>query len=130
MSGNERTARGRSGADAALIAALAAGRTQAEAAELAGVSERTVRRRLEGAPFRRAVARQRAASLERAAGVLAAMIDEAAATLRAVMADPDAPASSRVAAARTVLLLGQDLHERAGLEERIAALEEAAERAA
>lgn len=129
MSKTKRKTRGRSSADTVIIAALAAGRTQKEAAEAAGVTDRTVRARLERPDFRAAVARQRAATLERAAGALAALIDEAAATLREVMADEEAPATARVHAARTVLQLGRELHERATFEERLAALEEAAARA-
>ncbi len=45
-------ARGRKNADVELVAALASGSTVREAAQSAGVAERTVYRRLEDAEFR------------------------------------------------------------------------------
>jgi hypothetical protein len=74
-------ASGRKNADAALIAALAAGMTGAEAARAAGVSERTVDRRLSDPTFRARVSEAQAAALGRAISQLGAGATRAATTL-------------------------------------------------
>jgi hypothetical protein len=91
----------RSGADAALIAALAAGLTVQDVATQAHVSERTARRRLDDPSFRRHVAGARAAVLELAVGRLVAATTEAADALRFLLTAESE--SVRLAAARTLL---------------------------
>lgn len=112
----------RKNADTALVAALAGGATVEAAAKLAGVSERTVYRRLENAGFRRQVAEARAAMIERATAKLAEASTEAAATLRALL-DASSPPAVRLGAARAILELGTRLREAEELEKRIAELE-------
>ncbi len=70
--------RGRRNADAAIIAALAAGKTQEQAATMAGVAVRTVARRVTEPDFRHEVLAARAALIERATGRLAASTTQAA----------------------------------------------------
>lgn len=120
--GRERPQRRRKG-DATLLAALAAGQSYEDAAEAAGVSKRTARRRMTEPAFRAEVDALRSDMLARAVGRMAGLVDEAAETLRDVMRDPDAPAGARVSAARAVLQLGADLRERLELAERVQALE-------
>lgn len=98
-------ASGRSGADAVLIAALAAGATYEAAAEQAGVSERTVRRRLEDEAFRNELAEARADMIAQTTAQLTAASTEAVATLRALLSsDLD---FVKLAAARAILSIGE-----------------------
>jgi hypothetical protein len=76
--------RGRSNADGALIVALAQGHTVAEAAEAAGVAERTVYRRRSDPEFRLQVDQARQAIVDRALGILADGMVDAAHTVRMV----------------------------------------------
>ena len=76
---------GRKLADGMLSAALAQGATWEEAAMQAGVSQRTVARRLADPVFRREVLRFRAALLERALGKAADAATEAVETLRELL---------------------------------------------
>lgn len=122
MTATDRTRRG----DAALVGALAAGATHAQAAERAGVSERTVRRRLDEPDFRRAVSRERGRILDRAAGLAADTAAEAITVLRDLMRD--APEHVRLAAARAIVDRAASLREAGELEERLRRLEEVAER--
>jgi hypothetical protein len=64
-----------------LILALAAGATVPEAAEQAGVGERTGHRRLADADFRRAVSEARDRMFDAALGRLAGLASKAAETL-------------------------------------------------
>lgn len=63
------------------VAALACGKTQVEAAELAGVSERTVRRRLEDTAFAQAIVDARDEIVANSAAQLTALFSKAIATL-------------------------------------------------
>jgi hypothetical protein len=113
--------RGRKSADDALVLALAAGATMADAAEQAGVSERTAFRRMQDAPFRQQVVITRTRFYEQAVGLLADSLTDAVRTLRALLeADSE---STRLGAARTILEAGPRLRESEELAERIAALE-------
>ena len=113
---------GRKNGEPALIAALAGGATVQEAARAAGVSERTVYRRLEHDTFRRQLAEARAELMARAAGALARVSTAAAATLAGLLTA--ASESVRLGAARSILELAVKLRESEELERRIAALEE------
>ncbi len=109
--------------DSALVAALAAGMTVKDAADAAGVRERTAHRRLEDAGFRREVAGARARLVEHALGQLADASAEAVTTLRALLhAEGE---SARLGAARSILELGTKLRESVEFEARIARLEAA-----
>lgn len=68
-----------------LITALAGGATVRAAANAAGLSERTVYRRLESEPFREEVASARIEMIARATSLLAGSACKAAATLRKLL---------------------------------------------
>jgi len=112
----------RTSADGVLIAALAAGKPVAEAAKLAGVSERTVYRRLADSLWRRRVAAARTELLARAVGILAEGTTAAAATLRLLLRS-DSP-SVQLAAARAILDQTTRGIELLDLAERVSVLEE------
>lgn len=113
---------GRKNADTALVAALASGATVEAAASLAGVSERTVYRRLEDPDFKKRATEARAEMIEQAVGKLAQLSAAAASTL-GVLLGPATPPSTRLGAARAVLELGARLREGEDLEKRISELE-------
>jgi len=105
-----------------LLAALAGGATHQEAATQAGVSLRTVYRRLENAAFRRQLAGARGDLIKRAIGRLAAACSAAAATLAMLLrADSE---SVRLAAAKPILELAVRMRESEELEARISVLED------
>jgi hypothetical protein len=113
---------GRRKGDATLLLALASGRTVRDAAQLAGVGERTATRRVADADFRRRVAELRGEMVGRALGRMADGMSEAADVLRALMTAGTPPAV-RLGAARTLLELTVKLRESVELEQRLAALE-------
>jgi len=106
------------------ISALLLHATLSEAAAALAVDESTLRRWLrEDTAFqtayrdaRRAVVQQAITQVQRATG-------EAVETLRNIMQDAEAPASSRVVAARVVLDMSLHTIEIEDLEQRVAALE-------
>ena len=111
----------RSVQDEEIMAALAAGRSYAEAAALAGVSARTVRRRMEDEAFAGEVRRLRA---ERAAQLSSSLLELGATAimvLAALLGDPSS--SVRLRAADAVLGHGQRYQREVDLVERIAAIE-------
>lgn len=121
--GKRGAARGakRPAGDGAIAGALAMGATRPEAAAAAGVSTRTVARRLSDPGFRATVADCRAritADVLTGAAVLAGR----AVTRLGVLLDDDNPHVS-LQAARTILTVAADFGERAELAERVAALE-------
>lgn len=118
------SASGRHGADDQLIALLAGGATNADAAKSAGISERTVYRRMQDPAFRQRVTEARASLIERAVAQLAASASQAVSTLTDLLGF-EYPPAQRVSAARSILELGVKLRESVELEQRIAALEEA-----
>jgi hypothetical protein len=103
------------------VATLAAGGTNRDAAKAAGVSERTVARRLEGDDFRRDVAAARA----RLAAVVVTRAETLAGRAMDTLSDllGDSNANVRLGAARAILTLAAEHGERAELAERLAALE-------
>jgi hypothetical protein len=115
--------RGRHRADEALLLALACGATAESAAAKAGVSLRTVRRRLADPAFRRRLQQQRGDLVQRTSGALTAAGPEALRTLLELQT-PAHPAAVRLGAARAVLELGLKVRQAADLEARLAALEE------
>jgi AcrR family transcriptional regulator len=116
MAENERLA-----SDDELILALAAGATVAEAAERAGVGERTVYRRLKDAEFRRAVSEVRGRAFDAAVGKLAGLAAQAVSALERML--QDGSRAEAVRAAKIILELVPRLRTFTELEERIAALE-------
>jgi phage terminase small subunit len=106
------------------VAAVVTTRTITEAAEVAKISRRTADRYLAD-PAVKAALTQALDALQRA--VTAAVVGEmgeALATLAEIHADPEAPAGSRVAAARSILTAGPALREAGDLAERLALLEQ------
>jgi hypothetical protein len=120
MAGN-----GRKNADA-LALALAAGDSIADAAANAGVGERTVYRRLADPAFRQRIQTFRGEMVAQALGRMANGMTEAADVLRQLLASQTPPAV-RLGAARSILELGVKLRESVELEQRVAALETAAD---
>ena len=114
--------RGRHGADSALVVALAAGMTRQQAAKQAGVSLRTVARRLNDPAFRQQIVEARATTAEQimarltAGGLLAVQ-----ALLGLLSAESE---SARLGAARAILELGVKFRETEELEARIRAFQE------
>ncbi len=115
--------RGRHNADEALLLALACGATVENAARSAGVSLRTVYRRLAEPAFRTRLQGARSEMVQRATGMLTAAALEAVKTLL-VLQQASVPAAVRLGAARAVLEIGAKLREVADLEARLAALEQ------
>jgi hypothetical protein len=113
--------RGRKNADESLQGALAVGKTIRQAAALAGVSERTVNRRLQDTAFRRRIEELRAGMVQEALGKMADGMSDAAATLRKLLKAKGE--SVRLGAARSILELGSKLRESVELESRLQALE-------
>ncbi len=112
---------GRENRDAALLGALAAGATVRQAAEQAGVSERTAHRRLSDDAFRRRVAELRGEMVARALGKMADGMAEAADTLRQLLRAESE--TVRLGACRAALELSVKLRESVELEQRIQDLE-------
>jgi hypothetical protein len=113
--------RRRGAADAVLVAALAGGATQADAAAEAGVSERTVRRRLDAPAFRQDLDVARADLVRTSTDRLVAGVGAAIDTLEELMAT--APAYVRVRAATAMLDAAHKWRSTMDLEERIGRLE-------
>jgi hypothetical protein len=112
---------GRRNADESLALALASGRTLRDAAQAAGMAERTAARRWADPAFRRRVAQLRGDMVGRALGRMADGMTEAADVLRRLLAAESE--SVRLGAARSLLELGVKLREGVELEERLADLE-------
>jgi len=119
-------ARGRKNTDETLILHLAAGASRASAAKAAGVSERTLFRRLQDPTFRERLDETRAELLSSAVARLTASATAAAATLHRLLSAESE--SVQLGAARSVLELGTKLRESEQLVQRIAALEATAAR--
>jgi hypothetical protein len=113
---------GRRKADAALLVALAAGQTVRDAAQSAGLGERTATRRVADPEFRRRVYELRAEMVGQALGKMADGMTEAADTLRKLLTAQSE--SIRLGAARSILELGNKLRESAEFAERLAILEQ------
>ncbi|MFO0798562.1 MAG: hypothetical protein U0804_13890 [Gemmataceae bacterium] len=109
--------------DDALALSLACGATVEAAARQAGVSDRTVYRRLRKPEFQRRVKEARTDLVRRSAGLLSAASGEAVRTLLALMKE-SAPPSARLGAAKAVLELGIKVRELAELEAELRELEQ------
>jgi hypothetical protein len=113
----------RSNADARLLAALAGGSTVADAAQQAGIGERTAYRRLDDPTFRAQLDDARQQTIQAAIDTLSATATEAAATLRDLLRREAYSPAIRLGAARSILELGARLREANEIEQRLAALE-------
>jgi len=118
--------RGKKIQDDRLLMALACGATVEAAAQAAGLSKRTVYRRLKDPAFRQRLQDLRAEMVQRTAGTLTAAGGEAVKTLLALLKEA-IPPTVRLGAARAVLEIGMKVRETAELEQRLAAVEAAAE---
>lgn len=112
---------GRKNADSVLIAALASGKTQREAADIAGVSMRTLARRQAEPGFRQQVLEARAAMIERATGKLAKATTRAADALLDLLDDESA--TVRLSAARALLDYAGKYTETTDITERVSRIE-------
>lgn len=113
----------RHSADELLIAALAGGKTNEQAATASGVSVRTVRRRKKEPEFMRRVRQARAEMVAAASGKLADHMTAATDTLVTLLTDPDSGVKLR--AATKIVELGLRATEVVDLEQRLAELERA-----
>ncbi|HYH64128.1 MAG TPA: hypothetical protein VD866_05475 [Urbifossiella sp.] len=109
--------------DDALALSLACGATVEAAARQAGVSDRTVYRRLKDPDFQKRIKEARTDLVRRSAGLLSAASGEAVRTLLAMMKE-SAPPAVRLGAAKAVLELGIKVRELAELEAEVRALEQ------
>jgi molybdenum-dependent DNA-binding transcriptional regulator ModE len=123
MSTDTQAARRRPG-DAKIVSALAAGHPYAEAASLAGVSYKTVWRRMQDPLFRAEVEEMKAQIVEQTSASLATLATKAIATLEPLMNDGEPWMRQKTALA--VVELSIRYREAALLDERISALEERA----
>jgi hypothetical protein len=110
-------------ADELLVLALATGRTHAQAAAAANVSERTVNRRMSDPAFKARVRKARGAMVAAASGKLAANMTAAADALVLLLADADP--TVRLRAATKLIELGVRTAELVDLEHRVQELEKA-----
>ncbi len=121
----EASAAARSARDDAVIEALGSGTTHQQAADLLGVSSKTIQRTLADPTIRARVAARRRERMEEITGLLIGASDSAIAAL--VEVARDGPPRDRVAAAIQLLRLGRQFYSDDLLEgqvlDRIAALE-------
>lgn len=116
----------RSTKDDIIAATLASGQSQAHAARTAGVSERTVQRRMADPEFRARVDDARGDVLGRCLDVLGAGALEAAIVLRQITMDGNEPSTVRVSASRALLGSVLQWRDQIELSARIDQLEQAA----
>ena len=106
------------------IAALLQQPTIMAAADSLGIGEATLWRWLQQPAFEEAYRRARQAAVDQAISQLQQATGEAVETLRQVQTDTEAPPSSRVTAAKTVLEFAFKVREAEEMEKRLTALEE------
>lgn len=110
-------------ADPIILATLVCGATAEQAGAKAGVSARTVRRRLRSPAFRRKLNRLRTELQMRTADQLSAAGTEAVRTMLRLM-NPSAPPNTQLGAARSVVELGMKSREHVDLCVRLSELEQ------
>jgi predicted ArsR family transcriptional regulator len=108
---------GRKLADAVLAGHLAAGLTHAQAAVKAGVSERTVRRRLDDPKFRKLVEELKGEAVGRAVNILGRTMSGAAVELAKLLKSEEE--KTRLQAAKAIIELGMKARQHADLERRL-----------
>jgi hypothetical protein len=111
-------------AEQVLLTALAAGASVENAARKAELSERTVYRRLADPKFQERLKRQRADIAQRVANASTSAALASIKTLLDLQQDVSVPAAVRRRAARDLLELSIKYRESAGLEQRVAAIED------
>lgn len=116
--------RGRHTADHFILTGLAWGMSVRATAKRAGVSERTVHRRLEEEGFRKELAKVKADLIARTTAGLTGLGTKAVRTLNVLLDGTDAKV--RLGAARAALELAVKLRQAEEMEERVKALEAAA----
>jgi hypothetical protein len=94
-----------------------------KAARAANIGDKTLRRWLDSEAFSRAYHAARKAVTRQATARIQAAMSKAVETLKTIMTDDQKPASSRVAAARTILDYGLKFSELEDIESRLSALE-------
>ncbi len=116
---------GKQAKDESAILALACGASVETAAQKAGISKRTLQRRMADPEFRRQIQVARGDMVQRNSGTLTAAGTEAVKTLLDLVKPVNAGAV-RLGAARTILEIGVKFREVADFEERLATLEQQA----
>jgi uncharacterized protein (UPF0147 family) len=110
--------------DVVLITALASGATQANAGRAAGMSDRTIRRRLADPDFATRVAAESRQVASRAAARISALAGGVAVTvLEELLADPSTPPHIRLRAALGTLHMLPAVRDHAELEEMVTTIE-------
>jgi len=109
--------------DDIIAAALASGATHQEAGATAGVSERTIRRRLEQPEFTAQVARQRDELVSRTADKLTSLTTTAVDTLSSLVSAVDTPAGVKLRAAMGILAMHRVWRDATELENRLRRVE-------
>jgi len=107
-----------------IAAALAGGATHAEAGQAAGVSERTVRRRLDEPEFLGYVSRLKDELVSRTTDRLTGLTTAAVDTLAELVTSPETPPAVRLRAALGVLSERRVWHDAYETENRLRALED------
>ena len=110
-----------------MLLSLACGATVESAAAKAGVTPRTVHRRLNDPAFQKRLREVKDEMLKRTASMLTALNGEAIKTL-ASLQERGTPPNVRLGAARAVIELSARLRESAELHERMTALEQQVDR--
>ena len=110
--------------DERILSALIAKSTVAEAAQSAGVSDRTVYSRLADDAFRAEYDRRRTMTLDHACKTLQTALTDAVEVLTSIMKGAEISPASRITAARSVLEYGVKLTELTDLAARVQALED------
>ncbi len=113
-----------SGAQDKAVLAMLSGSNFLEASQAAGVAQSTVWRWMREPDFKQALRDGRLELMEGAVGSIQQACSEAVDVLREVMKKEESPASSRVAAAKTIIEMALKAVELQDLEGRISALEE------
>lgn len=124
MSASDSKSQGKT--DALVIAGLLRGLSNSEAAGEAGISERTVYRRLQDPDFRRQLANASSAVVTQTVSALGAASEEAVRQLLQLVTGARSE-HARLGAARSILEFSAQLRESEELEQRISALEGGAE---
>ncbi len=111
--------------DDSAILALACGASIETAAQKAGISKRTLQRRMADLEFRRQIQVVRGDMVQRHSGTLTAAGTEAIKTMLDLLKG-NTPANVRLGAARTILEISVKYREAADIEERLVSLEQQA----
>jgi len=109
--------------DGLIIAALGAGMTHSDAGRAAGVSNRTVRRRLEDPTFSQRVADAAAEYVDQLSKQLTRLAPSAIETMSMLMSAPDSPPAVKLRAATCLLNASRVWRDATELEERLRQLE-------